>query len=54
MGTVTFSLLCCNTCKKWQLGGLSGDARKIQVEVVEGEFLHISLRGSIIISKVNI
>ena len=54
MGAVTFPLLCCHARKKWQLGGLSGDARESRVEVVEGGFPRISARGYIIISKVNI
>ena len=54
MGDVTFPLFCCHACEKWQLGGLSGDARESRFEVVEGGFLRISVRGYIIISKVNI
>ena len=54
MGAVTFHLLCCHACQKWQFGGLSGDARESRVEVVEEGFPHISARGYIIISKVKI
>ena len=39
---------------KWQFGGLSGDASESRVEVVEGGFPRISVRGYIIISKVKI
>ena len=54
MDDVTFPLFCCHAFENFQFGGLSGDARESQIEVVEEGFPHISARGYIIIPKVNI
>ena len=53
MGAVTFPLFYCHAGKKWQFGGLSGDARESRAEVAEGGFPLISTREYMIFSKVN-
>ena len=42
--STSFPLFCCHACKKWQFGGLSGDARESRVEVVEGGLPRIGAR----------
>ena len=56
MGAVTFSLLWCHACENGYFSVERGCDIKSRscVKVVEGGFPHISARGYIIISKVNI